>query len=65
VSERLVQVILPWATFGLVVTAGRVTLAPPVAGWAAGRDEREVAAYYRQRGARLCVVPASGNENHR
>ena len=44
---------LPWATFGLAVEGGRVVNAAPIARWAIGRDEAEVAAYYRRRGAQL------------
>ena len=59
-TERWVWVSLPWATFALAAKDGRITQAPPIARWATGRDEREVAAYYRRRGAvfRDLPVPA-------
>ena len=54
---RLVQVVLPDATFGLAVRDGRVVDAPPIARWAVGKPEGEVAGYYRARGARFRTVP--------
>lgn len=50
-TERLIWVSLPWATFGLAVSDGLVADAPPIARWALGRSEHEVAAYYQARGA--------------
>lgn len=46
-----VWVSLPWATFGLRVEGGRVVEAPPIARWCVGRDEVEIADYWRRRGA--------------
>ena len=47
----------PHATFGIVTKDGRVIDAPPVARWSIGRDERSVAAYFRQRGAEFRQLP--------
>lgn len=58
-TGKLVQVSLPYATFGLVIRDGRVSAAPPVARWAAGKHEAEVAGYYRRRGAVLTVLAPS------
>ena len=52
-ADRCIWVSLPHATFGIVTKDGRVTEAPPIAKWAIGPDERPVAGYYRQRGARF------------
>lgn len=46
-----VRVSLPWATFGLRVEHGTVVDAAPIARWAIGKPERDVAAYFRRRGA--------------
>ena len=56
-DERWIWVSLPWATFGLVVSGGRVMDAAPIARKSIGRDEREVAAYYRSRGATFVPLP--------
>lgn len=50
-SGRCIWVSLPHATFGIITEDGRVTDAPPIARWAIGRAERDVAAYYRRKGA--------------
>lgn len=52
-GERWVWVSLPYATFGLAVAGGRVVDAAPIARWAIGKPERQVAAYYRRKGAQL------------
>ena len=56
VTGRLIWVSLPYATFGLITGGGVVTDAAPVAGWAVGKDERQVAAYYRRKGAVFRLV---------
>ncbi len=48
---------LPRATFALIVRDGLVVDAAPIARWSIGRREREVADYYRRRGAEF--VPLS------
>lgn len=48
-----VRVELSYATFGLRIEEGRVVEAPPIARWALGRTERQVADYYRHKGARF------------
>lgn len=53
---RLIHVDLGHATFGLVVDGGRVVDCAPVALWALGRGERQVADYYRGRGATFTAV---------
>ena len=55
-TGRLIWVSLPHATFGLLVADGVITKAPPIARWAIGRGEHEVAAYYRRRGAEFREV---------
>jgi Domain of unknown function (DUF4326) len=56
-GARLIWVSLPYATFGLAVEGGVVVAAPPIARWAVGRPEREVAGYYRRRGAEFRECP--------
>lgn len=56
-ADRWIWVSLPYATFGLGIAGGRVVDAAPIARWAIGRDERQVAAYYRKRGAEFREVP--------
>ena len=58
---RWIWVSLPWATFGIAVEGGRVVDAAPIARWAIGRDEREIAAYYRRRGAEFVSVRVSAH----
>ncbi len=55
--DRWVWVSLPRATFALIVRDGLVVDAAPIARWSIGRREREVADYYRRRGAEF--VPLS------
>jgi hypothetical protein len=61
-GDRLVRVVLPHAVYGLVVAGGRVVMAPPIAAWMVGRDEREVARWLARKGARweLVGAPAHG-----
>lgn len=54
---RWIWVSLPYATFALAVANGRVVDAAPIARWSIGRPEREVATYYRQRGAVFEPLP--------
>lgn len=56
-ARRWIWVSLPHATFGLAVEGGRVVDAAPIARWAVGRPELEVADYYRRRGARFVPLP--------
>jgi hypothetical protein len=60
-DARLIQVMLPYAVFGVVVRNGFVIDAAPIACWAIGRPEEEVALYYRHgKGARFReAVPAA------
>jgi hypothetical protein len=44
---------LPYATFALILRAGIVTRAAPIAGWAVGKDEARVLGYYRRKGASI------------
>lgn len=48
---RWVWVSLPYATFTVATRDGRVVDAPPIARWTIGRPERDVADYFRRRGA--------------
>jgi hypothetical protein len=48
-----VWVSLNYVTVALLIRNGEVVLAPPVARWTVGRDEGEVAAWFRKRGAKF------------
>ena len=48
---------MPHATFALGCRDGKVVDAPPVARWAIGRSERDVAGYLRRRGAVFRDLP--------
>ncbi|MET8864657.1 hypothetical protein ABZW11_17105 [Nonomuraea sp. NPDC004580] len=50
-NERWVWVSMPHATFAVVVRDGRVSDAAPIARWAVGKPERQVADYFRRKGA--------------
>lgn len=56
-SARLIRVELSYAVFGVLARDGIVIDAAPIAGWAIDRPEREVADYYRRKGARFSEVP--------
>jgi len=58
VTRRWIWISLPYATFGIAVAGGVVVDAPPIAWWTLGRDEREVAAYFRRRGADIVALDA-------
>lgn len=47
----LLRVDSGFACFGLVFTRGVCTRAAPIAGWCVGKGWREVASYWRRRGA--------------
>lgn len=53
---RLVWVSLPHATYGLLISDGRVVEAPPIARWAIGKNERTVAQYLLRKGAKTVVM---------
>jgi hypothetical protein len=58
VTDRaLLWVSLSWATFGLVVTDGRVTAAAPLARRTVGRLVGDAVAYWEGRGARVVRLP--------
>jgi hypothetical protein len=59
-GDHWIYVSLPHATFMLGVKNGTVTDAPPVARWAVDRAEREVAAFYRRKGARFVRLDQGG-----
>lgn len=63
-NERWVWVSLPYATFALGAQNGTITEAAPIARWAVGKPEHEVADYYRRKGAQFRSLPVSdtGNE---
>ena len=48
---------MPHATFALACRDGKIVDAPPIARWAIGRDERDVARYYRSKGAEFADLP--------
>jgi len=52
-DARLIWVSLPYATFGIIVRGGQVIEAAPIARWTLGKDERDVAGYYRRKGAKF------------
>lgn len=52
-----IYVSLPYATFLLGVSQGRVVEAAPIARWALGRSERAVAGFYRGKGATFVRLP--------
>lgn len=56
-GRRWIWVSLPHATFGIAVASGRVVDAAPIAAWAIGKPERQVADYYRRRGAAFVPLP--------
>lgn len=49
--EEWIWVSLSYATFGVAVRDGVVVDAAPIARWAVGKPEEQVAAYYRRKGA--------------
>lgn len=57
-EEEWIWVSLPWATFGLVVRAGKIVDAAPIAAWCVGGEERSIAAYWRKRGAVFQRLPS-------
>lgn len=55
--KKWVWVSMPHATFALAVERGVVVQAAPIARWAVGKREHEVAAYLRKRGAHFALLP--------
>jgi len=53
---RWVQVTWGQAQFALGIEDGTITEAPPLAKWAIGVTEAQVAAWFRQRGASFAVL---------
>jgi hypothetical protein len=54
-----VRVELPYACFGLRVRDGIVTEAAPIARWAIGLPESQVARYFARKGAVFCRLNLS------
>lgn len=52
-SDTAYYVSLPYATFALMLRAGIVIRAAPIAGWAVGKEEALVLGYYRRKGATI------------
>lgn len=52
-GDRWIWVSLPAYTAVVVVAGGRVVDAAPIVGWAVGRDERYVAAWFHRKGAKI------------
>jgi hypothetical protein len=50
-TESVLWVSLPWATFGLVVQHGQVVAAAPIARYAEGWSRERAEAYFASRGA--------------
>jgi hypothetical protein len=55
--ERYFWISLPYATFGVGVTNGRVTSTAPIAAWARGKPA-SVLAFYRRKGAEVVEITA-------
>jgi hypothetical protein len=63
-GDRWIWVSMPYATFGIVTRGGRVVDAAPIARWAIGKPEGQVAGYFRRKGAvfeTLGQLPEDGN----
>lgn len=56
---RWIWVSLSHATFGIGIRDGVVADAAPIARWAVGKDERQVADYYRRKGAQFVPLDAA------
>jgi SLOG family YspA-like protein len=54
---ELWRVSMPFATFGIESTDGKVVRAAPIAGWSVGRPVIGVLDYYRQRKGKVALVP--------
>ncbi len=54
---RWVWVSVSYATFGLGVKRGVIVDAAPIAHWCIGQPEKQIADYWRSRGARFSVLP--------
>lgn len=54
----MICVVLPFATFGLIVEDGIIVIAPPIGRWALGKTALNVWRYYSgRRDARLLWLP--------
>jgi hypothetical protein len=54
-KERYFWISLPYATFGVGVTDGRVSSAAPIAKWALGKDASTLS-FYRRKGADIVEI---------
>lgn len=60
-KNALMWVSLPHATFGLVVRAGVVTEAAPIARWTIGEPASRIWRYFRRQGALLKTMDYLGS----
>jgi hypothetical protein len=59
-----IWVSLPYATFAVVTRDGRVIDAAPIARWAIGKPEQQVADYFRRKGATFARLRTEQQEAH-
>lgn len=59
-TESVLWVSLPWATFGLVVRDGRVAEAAPIARYAVGWKVKRAVDYFTGRGAVVTWTAVGG-----
>jgi hypothetical protein len=59
-ASRWIRVNLPYAVFALGCRDGLIAEAPPIAKWAMGKPEAEVAEFYRSKGATFDELPIAG-----
>jgi hypothetical protein len=64
--EKFHQVVLPYATFGLISEDERITITAPIAKWARGKPLVTVLDYYRRKGARIIEItgPAKDKQSN-
>lgn len=55
-TNKLVRVVLPYATYGIIVEDGTVIDAPPIARWMVGKTTRCVRKWLDEKGAIYKIV---------
>jgi hypothetical protein len=56
-TEQLVYVSLPYATYGIIVKDGKVIDTAPLARWMIGQSTKKVRKWLDSKGAKYTVVP--------
>jgi hypothetical protein len=60
--ERIYNVYLPYACYGVVAKDGTITETPPIAAWARGKKLSDFARWVAKKGGKICCYEKNSSE---